>query len=168
MLGRLSAALGLLAVMTASASSQVVQPAAPVSAPATSGVALKTSQALINGSAVDITSAPVANATVRLRNLAENKIEQVVVSNEAGQFTFVARPEVPYVIEVADETGRLLGVGDVIIVQAGEVAAALVSIPSQVPAMAGFFGQTATSLLAAVTTLGVTVVDPEPPLSPEK
>jgi hypothetical protein len=159
---------GLIAVTTAAVSSQVVRPLGPLGPSTTLGFSTKDGHALINGTAVDNNSVPLPNATVRLRNLAVNQIEQVATANHAGQFTFVARPEVPYVVEVADRVGRILAVGDIITAQAGDVAAAIVAIPSRVPAIAGVFGETASSVLSAATGTGITVIDPPPPLSPEK
>jgi DNA/RNA endonuclease YhcR with UshA esterase domain len=169
MLRQLSITVGLLAVMTATASSQAVKPAVSPGAPTTVGTSVKKDEALINGTAADVNSVPLPNATVRLRNLADNRIEQVAISDQFGKFSFIARPEIPYVVEVSDRLGHLLAVGDVIIVQAGEVAAAAVTIPSRLPALAGLFGQTANSVLSAASLLGMAVVDPDdPPLSPEK
>ena len=69
---------------------------------------------LINGRAVDSDQKPMAKATVRLRNLEANSIDQIVTTNEAGEFSFVAVPEVPYVVEITDQGGRIAAVGDVI------------------------------------------------------
>ncbi len=169
MMRQLSIAVGLLAVMTASASSQVVKPVGTLGAPTTVGATVKKGEALINGTAADVNSVPLPNATVRLRNLVENRIEQVAISDQFGKFSFIARPEVPYVVEVSDRLGHLLAVGDVITVQAGEVAAAAVTVPSRLPALAGLFGQTASTLVSAASLAGIAVVDPDdPPLSPEK
>jgi hypothetical protein len=85
-----------------------------------------------------------------------------------GEFTFAARPEVPYVVEIADAAGRVVAVGDVIIAATGDVAAAVVSIPSRLPAVAGVFSDTAGSVVSAVVSTGVTVIPPPPPLSPEQ
>jgi hypothetical protein len=166
---QLSITIGLLALFTASASSQAVQPVGSLGAPTTVSASVKKDEALINGTAADVNSVPLPNATVRLRNLADNRIEQVAISDQFGKFSFIARPEIPYVVEVSDRLGHLLAVGDVIIVQAGEVAAAAVMVPSRLPALAGLFGQTANSVLSAASLLGMAVVDPDdPPLSPEK
>ena len=113
-------------------------------------------------------AAPLPNATVRLRNLESRRIEQIATANHAGEFTFVARPEVPYVVEIADKAGRILAVGDIITAQSGDVAAAVVSIPSRLPAIAGVFSDTASTIVSAATGAGVTVVEPAPRLSPEE
>ena len=131
--------------------------------------AAKEIRSLINGVAVDSEQAPLPNATIRLRNLESNEIEQVITANERGEFSFVARPDVPYVVEIADKAGRIVAVGDVIMANAGEVAGALVTLPSRLPALAGMFGDTASSVMSAATGTGLTVVDPAlPKLSPSR
>ena len=168
MTSRLHLTIGLVAVMTASASSQVIKPIGPLGPSTTFGYATKKGTALINGTAIDNNSVPLPNATVRLRNLAANEIEQTSTANYLGQFSFIAQPEVPYVLEVADRVGNILAVGDIITAQAGDVAGAVIAIPSRVPAIAGLFGETASSVVSASTNAGISVLDPLPPLSPEK
>lgn len=126
-------------------------------------------KALINGVAVDSTQTPLPNATVRLRNLEANEIEQIITANELGEFSFVAQPNVPYVVEIADRAGRIVAVGDVLMANVGEVAGAVVSLPSRLPALAGVFGDTASSVMSAATGTGLTVVDPTlPKVSPTR
>ena len=67
--------------------------------------AAKDIRSLINGVAIDGDQTPLPNATVRLRNLDTNEIEQVVTANELGEFSFIARPDVPYIVEIADQAG---------------------------------------------------------------
>lgn len=154
---------------------QAVRPgAAAVKAPrqsanAAAQRAARDIRSLINGTAVDSNQAPLPNAVIRLRNLDVNEIEQVVTANEAGEFSFVARPDVPYVVEIADQAGRIVAVGDVIVPNAGEVAGAVVALPSKLPALAGVFGDTASSVMSAATGTGLTVVDPTlPKVSPNQ
>ena len=160
--------ISVLAVTTAGVSAQVVRPAGPLGPSTAAGFSTKNGQALINGIAVDTNAVPLPNAIVRLRNLAVNNVEQVTSANHLGQFTFVARPEIPYVVEIADRVGRIIAVGDIITAQAGDVAGAIVTIPTRLPAVAGVFGETAASVLSAATQTGIAVAEPDPPLSPEK
>ena len=126
-------------------------------------------KSLINGVAVDSTQAPLPNTTIRLRNLAVNEIEQIITANELGEFSFVAQPNVPYVVEIADQAGRVVAVGDVILASVGDVAGTVVALPSRLPALAGLFGDTASSVISAATGIGLTVVDPAlPKLSPTR
>ena len=146
---------------------QAVRPVTAVKArPTVTAAAHKPARevkSIINGVAIDSNQTRLPNATVRLRNLEINDIEQVVTANELGEFSFVAQPNVPYVVEVADVSGRVVAVGDVIIANAGEVAGAVVSLPGRLPALAGVFGDTASSVISAATGTGLTVVDPEQP-----
>src|SRR5262245_7332319 len=160
--------VSLIAAMTASVSSQSPRPAAPLRPATPTGSATKAGQALINGTATDASAAPVPNVSVRLRNLATGQIEQVATATETGEFTLTARPDVPYVIEIADKAGHILAVGDVITLQAGDVASAVIAVPARLPAVTGMFANTASAVLAAAMTAGIAVVDPSPPLSPEK
>jgi len=165
---RLSVTVSLLAVMAAGVSSQVAKPAGSLGPSTSVGMSRKDGQVLINGKAVDANAVPLPNATVRLRNLAINQVEQVTTANHLGQFSFVARPEIPYVVEIADRVGRILAVGDIITAQAGDVAPAVITIPSRLPAVAGLFGETATSVFSAAAAAGIPVIDSSSPLSPEK
>ena len=126
-------------------------------------------KSLINGVAVDSHKTPMPRATIRLRNLNRNEIERVVTTNELGEFSFAAEPNVPYVIEIADQAGRVVAVGDVIMPNGGEVVGATVTLPSRLPALAGVFGDTASSVMSAATGTGLTVVDPTlPKVSPTR
>jgi hypothetical protein len=129
----------------------------------------KNIQSLINGVAIDSDQTPLPNATIRLRNIGANKIEQVISANARGEFSFIAQPDVAYVVEIADQAGRVVAVGDVIMANAGEVAGTVVALPSRLPALAGVFGDTASSVMSAATGTGLTVVDPTiPKVSPSR
>ena len=126
-------------------------------------------QSLINGVAVNGDQTPVPNATVRVRNLGVNAIEQTITANEGGEFSFVAQPGVPYVVEIADQSGRTVAVGDVIVASAGEVAGTKVALPSGLPALAGVYGSTVSSVVSAAIGSGLQVVDPTlPKVSPTR
>ena len=137
------------------------------SAPAPAG----TTRSIIHGTAVDNRSRPLPGAKVQLRNLQFNEIEQVESANQFGEFTFVVQPEIPYVVEIADRAGRIIAVGNVITAQVGEVAGAVVAIPTGLPALAGVFGQTAGSVVSAASSAGITAIEAtmsETSVSPER
>lgn len=126
-------------------------------------------RSLINGVALDSDRHPLKHVRVRLRNLEINEVEQTATSSERGEFTFSVSPEVPYVVELADQTGRVIAVGDIVMTNLGEVAASVVSLPSRLPALAGLFGETASSVISAATGTGLSVVDPHlPKVSPRE
>jgi hypothetical protein len=172
---RLAAALAGVVLSTSIAPAQqtgasgTAVKAAPQSASTKVQRAVREIQSLINGVAVNSDQTPVPNATIRLRNLNANAIEQVVTANELGQFTFVAVPEVPYVVEITHQDGRTVAVGDVILARAGEVAGAKLTVPSRLPALAGIYGGTASSVVSAAIGTGLQIVDPAlPKLSPKQ
>ena len=130
---------------------------------------------MIHGTAVDASGNPLPSAPVRLRNLQTNQVERVSSANRSGEFTFVAQPEIPYVVEIVDRAGKIIAVGDVVVAQAGEVAGTIVAIPTRLPALAGVFGPTAGAVISAAAGLGLTALEatasPEPllpPASPEQ
>jgi hypothetical protein len=125
-------------------------------------------QAMLTGTLVDMNAMPLTSATARLRNLLSKLVEHVTTTNQQGEFTFAIQPEVPYVVEILDGAGRVVAVGDVVIAQAGDVAAVRVTGPTRLAGLAGTFGDTAGSIISAAAGSGVTVAPKAPPLSPEK
>jgi hypothetical protein len=161
---------GVMLSTSVMSAQQPARPSTPVTTrqPASAG-AQREIKSLINGVAVNSDQTPVPNATVRLRNLAVNGIDQIVTASAAGEFTFVAEPGVAYVVEIADPSGRTIAVGDVIVPSAGEVAGTKVALPSGLPALAGVYGSTVNSIVAAAVETGLQVVDPTlPKLSPTR
>lgn len=157
------------------ASAQIVKPYPPIGPPqqitAAAGRAAQSAQSVIHGTAIDSNSSPLPNASVRLRNLHTNQVEQTSTANQVGEFSFAAQPEIPYVVEITDQAGHIIAVGDVVVAQAGAVAGTLVAVPTRLPALAGGFSQTAGSVLSAATSTGITVfqsIAQLPPASPER
>ena len=157
------------------ASAQIVKPIPPVGPPQqiTSGLSrsLQSARSVIHGRAVDSASTPLPGVTVRLRNLQSHRIEQVSTANQLGEFSFPAQPEIPYIVEITDQAGQIVAVGDVVVAQAGEVASASVIHPSGLPVVVGVFSETAGSVVSAATSSGITIVDAaQPPrrASPER
>lgn len=127
-----------------------------------------TNGSVIQGTALNANGTPVPRARVQLRNLATNRIEQVSATNLAGEFTFFVQPNVPYLVELADTFGRVVAVGNLLTMQAGEVAAAVVTLPG-LPAVAGLFGDTVASVMSAAAGVGITAIeDVLPPDSPRQ
>jgi len=140
---------------------------------ATTGVVSPNSrsgQGMIHGTAVDGNSSPIRNAEVRLRNLDTGTVEKISTANLMGEFTFVVQPEIPYVVEIADQAGQIVGIGTVVTAQAGEVAGSVVAVPGRLPALS-FLGDTAGSVTSVANATGITPVEPSwepPPASPEQ
>jgi hypothetical protein len=163
MVMRILAALGLLGMLVA-----------PLKAADTTGApvgkeAIGPGKCLIRGTATTPDAVPVPEKAVRLRNLDTSLIEQVSATSRTGEFSFVASAEVPYVVEIADEPGRVIAVGPVVLARSGEVAGSPLVIPAAMPAYAGSFRSTAGAVMSAIGGAGLTVLPPAtPPLSPEQ
>jgi hypothetical protein len=159
-------------VRPSSSTGPVVHPTGPVGPPQTltSGMTTDGTQSLIHGMAVDTNYSPLPNALVRLRNLQSSLVEQVSNANEMGEFTFPAKPEIPYVVEIASPAGEVLAVGDVVVAQPGAVAAAIVAIPTRLVPLAGVLGNAVNTVVSAATSAGITAVQATatPQLSPEQ
>ena len=159
-------------VQPSSSTGPVVHPTGLVGPPQTITSGMKTdgTESLIHGVAVDTNFSPLPNAPVRLRNLQSSLVEQALNANEMGEFTFKAKPEVPYVVEIASQAGDVLAVGDVVVAQAGAVAGAIVAIPTRLVSLAVGFGNAANTVVAAATGAGITAVQATatPQLSPEQ
>jgi hypothetical protein len=177
MRGAVTAAFVLLSgvvIAGQSGRAPLVRPLEPTSAPTTvTSEALsslkRSGQGMIHGAAVDQNSTPMADATIRLRNLVSREIEKTSAANYLGEFTFVAKPEIPYVVEVADHAGQVLAVGNVVIAQAGGVAGAFVTVPVRLHALT--LGDTAGSVMSAAASSGLTALDQgedAAPTSPER
>jgi hypothetical protein len=171
-----AATAGFLLLFGAVISAQLVRPTAPTAVPNTvrSGVvstSARNGQGMIHGTAVDRDSRTLPNATVRLRNLVSGEIEKISSANQVGEFTFIVQPEIPYVVEIADQAGQILGIGNVVSAQAGEVASSIVTLPGRIPAaLAGMMNNTAGSVVSAASGAGITAVQSEfvpPPASPD-
>jgi len=170
---RLNMALAgvMLSTCVVSAQQQVhpVEPAARRESAGTGRRATTAVKSLINGVAVDSHQKPVPKARLRLRNLELNAIEQNATANNGGEFSFAARPNVPYVVEIADHAGRVIAVSDVIVAHEGEVVGGKVALPSHVPPNSATFEETASTVISAATSAGIAVVNPElPTLSPRQ
>ena len=160
-----------LSTVVVSAQESVPAPAVPMAAPKASSAAAQRGgrdiRSVIKGVAMDSNKKPLARASLRLRNLTVNTVEQVGTSNARGEFSFVARLEIPYVVELVNPEGYVLTVGDIVQATSGEVTGVVVMLPAQAPKVAGIFGDTATSVILAAAGMGLTVVDPAlPKVSP--
>jgi hypothetical protein len=123
---------------------------------------------LIRGTAATADAVVVPDAVVRLRNLDTSTIEQVSATNRAGEFSFVASSEVPYVVELVDQPGRVIALGPVVVARSGEVAGSTLVVPTAIPAYSNAFRSTAGAVATALGGTGLTTLSDAPPLSPER
>ena len=115
----LAAAFGLLL----SAADVRSAPQAPgLSAPAATSIRLGS----IVGSAWNADNTGIAGAHLRLRNLSNGKIVSATVADQVGQFRFDTVAEGSYLIELVDDSAKVLAVGQMFSIAPGEAVATFV------------------------------------------
>jgi hypothetical protein len=113
------------------------------------------------GFAWTATNDPIPGATVQLRNVTTGRVEARAVTDTSGEFVFGdVEGNASYVVELVDEQGRVLAVGQAFTVSAGETVATFVRLGARAPWFAGLFDNTAAAVVSAASSLGVTAVTP--------
>ena len=114
--------------------------------------------AIVRGVAWTSDNSPIPNARVRLRNTHSGRVEAKTVTGEDGQFTFDRVEGGSYVVELVNESDRVLAVGQGFRVEAAETVATFVRLPPQRPRFAGFFTNAAVAAISAAASAGVTAM----------
>jgi hypothetical protein len=115
--------------------------------------AVSAGESLVSGTVVTPAGAPVANATVRARNLLNNLIAGSTSTSQNGQFTISLSPG-SYVLEAVDTDGQVIGTSSFISAAAGStIPAATITTAGAVSATAATTGFMATLGPTAVRSL---------------
>lgn len=114
----------------------------------------------IRGHAWTAENTPIPHAQLRLRNVTTGKVEALAVANEAGQFTFANVEGGSYVVELINESGRVLTVGHVFTIAPGETVGTFVRLGTKVPWFSGFFENTAAAVASSAASGGITALAP--------
>jgi hypothetical protein len=127
-----------------------------------SGAVAPSAVGSVEGFARDYNREPVANAQVRLRDLATGLVAGETRASTRGEFKFADVPAGTYVVEVLDGRGRPVGVGNVITVGPGVTKGALVAASAGTAAARGAgkfsFGSAAIAATSAAASLGITAL----------
>jgi hypothetical protein len=122
--------------------------------------------ATVSGLAKDQASQPLAQHTVRLRNLADGELSASTHTNAAGEYAFTNVTSGDYLIEVVDEAGTLVGTSTPVSVQAGDTISGVIVTAGAAQAdlaatlgtaTSGFFASTAGIVTLAAAGAGVVV-----------
>jgi hypothetical protein len=127
---------------------------------ARTGLAARAAGALILGTAWAPGNTPIPAARVRLRRLPTGLIVARTEATERGEFTFGPVEPGTYVVELVDERDRVLAIGQVFSIEAGETLAVFVRLAARGPWLTGLFRNAAAAASAAAAGLGVTAVAP--------
>jgi hypothetical protein len=123
----------------------------------------------ILGAAWNADNSPIPEAKLRLRNAITGRIEATTIGDAAGQFTFTGIEGGTYVVELVNDHGRVLTVGQAFVVAPGESVATFVRLGARVPWFAGFFENVAVAATSSAAGLGVTALAPvAPPVSAKR
>jgi hypothetical protein len=108
-------------------------------------------------------------AHVRLRDLDSGLIVEETSSNHEGEFSFLLKNGGTLVSEVTEEpSGEVLGVGDLLVLKAGEAAGTVVLLPSDFVPSSTLFNGSAAETIAAAANVGIGGTAPGDSLSGEK
>jgi hypothetical protein len=116
--------------------------------------------ASIVGKAWNADNSPVTGARLRLRNAVTGKIDGAAVADAHGQFRFDHAASGTYIVELVDESGKVLAVGHVFSVAASETVATFVRLSTRVPWYEGFFANAAAAAIATAASEGITALAP--------
>lgn len=153
--------LGTAVASGQSPSARAAATVTPRALPAPAPPAPRGGSTTVMGFAWTATNQPLPNATVQLRNVETGRVEARTVTNAAGEFVFrEVEGNATYVVELVDERGRVVAVGQAFVIAAGETVATFVRLGAVAPWYAGLFEHTAAAVVATAASLGVTAVAP--------
>ena len=116
--------------------------------------------ASVMGAAWNADSTPLKGARLRLRNVLSGQIEASTVANDAGQFTFDTVEGGTYVVELVNESGKVLAIGHPFSISAGETVATFVRLSTKAPWAQGFFSNAAAAAIVTAASEGITAIAP--------
>jgi len=114
----------------------------------------------IVGHAWTADNAPIEHAKLRLRNVANGKIEATATADETGRFTFTNIDAGSYVVEVVNDAGKILAVGHSFSIAPGETIGTFVRLGARAPWFTGFFTNTAVAATSSASSQGITALAP--------
>jgi hypothetical protein len=149
----LAAALGLASLP--GRATAVSQRGGPASRPTAT-----TESASVVGAAWSANNSGIAGAHLRLRAASSGKIGATTVADQTGRFHFDAVPAGSYLIELVDESGKVLAVGQLFTIGPGETIATFVRLSTHVPWFTGFFNNAAPAAITTAASAGITALAP--------
>ena len=111
------------------------------------------------GWAWEADNSPIPYARLQLRNVTFGFVEATTTADGTGEFTFEDLEGGAYVVELVDETGRVLGVGQVFSLAPGETIAVFLKLAATQTGFGGFVGR-AGQAVAATSSVGLAGLAP--------
>jgi hypothetical protein len=114
----------------------------------------------IQGMAWAADNTPLRQAHVRLRNVISGRIEATAVADELGQFAFESVEGGSYLVELVNESGKVLVAGHTFTIAPGETVATFVRLGAKVPWFSGFFANSLAAVSSTAAGEGITALAP--------
>jgi hypothetical protein len=111
----------------------------------------------IQGNALTSTNGMLTDGTVRLRNARSGRIVDVTVTDKAGVFVFRNVSPGSYVVELVGSDDSVLAASQLLNVNAGEAASAIVKLPIRIP-VGGALGKSTPAAAIITATAAATGV----------
>ena len=113
------------------------------------------------GSAWKADNTPIPHARLRLRNIVTGRIEAETEADDSGRFIFETIDAGSYLVELVNDSGKVLALSHPFTIGSGETIATFVRLGTKVPWFEGFFGSAALAVAAGAAAAGLTAVAPE-------
>jgi hypothetical protein len=112
----------------------------------------------IQGNALNSSNGPLPSGTVRLRDARFGGIVDQQVTDRSGFFAFTAVDPGNYVVEIVGPDKTILAASQIVNVNAGETASAVVKLPFKISPFANVLGHTVQSALAVTAAAASSAV----------
>jgi len=129
-----------------------------VGIPAKAGAVRGEALAHIQGNALTSTGTALPDSVVRLRDARSGRIVATIRSDEAGLFAFHQVEPGSYIVELVGADAQVLAASQILDLNAGETASAIVKLPFRLQPYAGVLGHTVASALLVTATAAATGV----------
>lgn len=116
--------------------------------------------ASVMGAAWNADNSPLKGARLQLRNVLTGQIEASAVANDAGQFTFDGVEGGTYVVELVNDSRKVLAIGHPFSISPGETVATFVRLSTRAPWVQGFFSNAAAAAISTAASEGITAIAP--------
>ncbi len=141
--------IGVLALGTGAVAQQQIAATDPVPAPTRVATRVRAYSTTIQGNALTSTNGQLANTLVRLRDARYGRVVETQMTDKSGLFAFHDVEPGSYIVEiVSSDQSAVLAASEILNVDAGDVASAVVKLPFRLPPFGGVGGN------AGVTTSG--------------
>jgi hypothetical protein len=111
----------------------------------------------IQGNALNSTNGQLSNTIVRLRDARLGRIVDSTLTDKSGLFAFHAVDPGSYIVEImSTDRTSVLAASQILNVNAGDIASAVVKLPFRIPPFAGVLGGNAASATPTTATAVVT------------